>query len=274
MTTESHLPTASAIGRPGNPWVFAALACTITWTLDLPAALAFLRGEPPAPGALLLAGLGAFGPTLAVVAMGRTRGTWGEVFGRWATSPRLVLLALALPAAVHLPATLIEVALGGEPAQWFYPPVRAEHVAALIFFSVGEEFGWRGYAYPRLAERHGPVVGSLVLGAIWGAWHLLMFVTPERGMPAPTTMLVATAELALWSVIIAWLFEKSGRSMAVAIAIHAGAHLDNVHRAPEDELRLRILRFAVLAIAAAIAARALSRREHEPTAPSAETIPS
>jgi uncharacterized protein len=261
MTVRSlEMPGASPMERPGNPYVFAVLACSITWALDLPAALAFLRGEPPAPEALLLAGFGAFGPTLAVVVMGRARGTWSEVFGRWATSPRLVLLALALPAAVHLPATLIEVALGGEPAQWFYPPVRAEHVAALVFFSVGEEFGWRGYAYPRLAERHGPVVGSLVLGAIWGVWHLLMWITPEGGFLPPTTMLLLIAELSLWSVIIAWLFEKSGRSMAVAIAVHAGAHLDNVHRAPEDELRLRMLRFVVLAAVAAIAARALSKR--------------
>jgi membrane protease YdiL (CAAX protease family) len=161
--------------------------------------------------------------------------------------------------ALHLPATLIEVALGGHPAQWFYPPVLPEHVAALVVFSVGEEFGWRGFAYPRLAERHGPVTGSLILGAVWALWHLGMWFTPE-GPPGLVMLGIGMAELALWSIVFAWVFERGHRSMAVAIALHAGGHLDNVFRAPETEVRLRVLRFVVLAIAAALAARSLSKK--------------
>jgi len=54
--------------------------------------------------------------------------------------------------------------------------------------------------------------------------------------------------------------------MAIAIAIHTGAHLDNVFRAPESELRLRVLRVVVLAVAAAFAARGLAaKRVAEPS---------
>ncbi len=60
---------------------------------------------------------------------------------------------------------------------------------------------------------------------------------------------------------MAWVFERSNRSIAVAIALHAGGHLDNVSRAPETEVRLRILRVAVLALCAAIAARSLTARK-------------
>jgi len=132
-------------------------------------------------------------------------------------------------------------------------------MAALVMFPLGEEFGWRGFAHPRLARRHGPVVGSLILGAFWGIWHLGMMFAPGR---APDLVMVGStmAELALGSVVWAWVFERGGRSMAVAIALHVGAHLDNVSRAPEGEVRLRVLRFVVLAVAAAIAARALSSR--------------
>jgi hypothetical protein len=66
------------------------------------------------------------------------------------------------------------------------------------------------------------------------------------------------AELALYSVVLAWIFERGNRSMAVAIAFHMGGHLDNVTRAPESELRLRVLRFLVLGAAAALAAYALT----------------
>jgi membrane protease YdiL (CAAX protease family) len=160
---------------------------------------------------------------------------------------------------VHLPATLIEVGLGGKPAQWFYPPVRPEHVAALVLFAVGEEFGWRGFAYPRMAARYGAVVGSLILGTVWGLWHFCMFFT-AAGPPSAALMAMRVLEFALASVVFSACFEHSGRSMAVALALHAGAHLDNIHRAPLTEVRLWVLRFVVLTIAAAVAARWLRRR--------------
>jgi membrane protease YdiL (CAAX protease family) len=240
-------------------WFFV-LACAITWTLDAPLAFAFATRQTPPSYALSLVGLGAFGPTIAAFAIAFRRDELGEVFRRWRTNPIWILAALAAPFVVHLVATSIEVALGGHPAHWFYPPDRPEFVAALVVFSFGEEFGWRGFAYPRLARRFGPVVGSLILGSIWGVWHLGMMFTPEGGAPSLPTLLVFSAELALWSIVVAWFFERSGRSIAVAIALHAGAHLDNVTRAPADEVRLRVIRFAIVAICACFAAYSLKAR--------------
>jgi hypothetical protein len=57
------------------------------------------------------------------------------------------------------------------------------------------------------------------------------------------------------------MFERGNRSIAVAIVVHAGEHLDNVNRAPDTELRLRILRFLILAIVAALAARSLAAKK-------------
>ncbi|NLG72754.1 MAG: CPBP family intramembrane metalloprotease [Chloroflexi bacterium] len=34
--------------------------------------------------------------------------------------------------------------------------------------SLGEELGWRGFAFPRLQARYGPVAGTLILGALQG----------------------------------------------------------------------------------------------------------
>ena len=237
---------------------YFALAFGITWLAEVPIVVAFVTHTAPAGLALAGAALSAFGPTFAALAVAGRRGELRQVFGRWRTSPVWIVLALFVPMSLHLVATALEVALGGEPAQWLYPPVRPEHVAALVMFSIGEEFGWRGFAYPRLARRHGPVVGSLILGALWGAWHLLMSVSPETGSLDLFGFGLTMLELPLYSVVIAFFFERSNRSMAVAIAIHMGAHLDNVHRAPQDELRLWGLRLLVLAVAAAVAGRALA----------------
>jgi membrane protease YdiL (CAAX protease family) len=238
---------------------FFVLACAITWTLDFPLALAWATHVAPPGYAMPMVGLGAFGPTWAAFVLAARRGDLRSVFGRWRTNPAWIVGGLLLPLAVQLPATLIEVALGGHPAHWFYPPVRPEHFAALWVFPFGEEFGWRGFAYPRLERLYGPVGGSLILGAVWGLWHLGMLFAPDplRALPW-VTLGIYMGELALWSVVLAWVFERGGRSIAIAIAVHAGAHLDNVSRAPETEVRLRILRFTILAVVAAIAGRSLA----------------
>ena len=243
-----------------DAWLFFALACGLTWLLDLPFALALLRRVPAAPYALPLTGLGAFGPTLAALVVASRRRELRDVFGRWRTNPAWIVVALLVPLALHLPATLLDVALGGRPAQWFYPPVRPEHFAAMITFAVGEEFGWRGYAYPRLARRLGPVVGCLVLGLVWAVWHLLMNLSPESGSLDWPKMIIMLVDMPLYCLVFAWVFERANRSMAAAIALHAGAHLDNVYRAPMTETRLIVLRFLVLAVVAALAARSLTRR--------------
>lgn len=239
--------------------LFFALACAITWLLDLQLVLAWFAGVPPAPHVVAFAGLGALGPTIAALVVAARRGALRGAFGRWRGGPGWILLALLTPAALHVIATAIEVALGGRPAQWFYPPVLPEHVAALVMFSVGEEVGWRGFAYPRLADRRGPVVAALIVGAVWGLWHLGMMFMPGVSAPELRVLGLYIVELGLYSVVMAWLYERSGRSLLVAIACHAGAHLDNVSRAPEGEVRLRVLRFVVLVVAAGVAGWALRR---------------
>lgn len=253
-------PVSGREGLRDALWFFA-LACAITWALDAAMVLAWLRGEPPDGLAMGLGGLGAFGPMLAAFVLARRRGELGQVFGRWRTGgPLWILIALVTPFVLHLIATLIEVALGGSPARWFYPPGAPEQWTALVVFSVAEEFGWRGYAYPRLARWQGPVNAAVMVGAVWGLWHLGMMFVPDRPAPTAGLMLTTMATLALTSVVMAWSFERGGRSMAVAIAFHVGLHLDNPDRAPEGEVRLQALRFVVLLVAAVLAARALARR--------------
>jgi membrane protease YdiL (CAAX protease family) len=260
----------SAMAARSDVWRFFVLACGITWLLDLPLALSWLSQTPPPAYAMTLVGLGALGPTLAALLVAGPRRELRGVFGQWKTSPIWIVLGLFAPPAVQLWAALIDLALGGHPAHWLYPPVRPEHFAALVMFPLGEEFGWRGFAYPRLEKRYGPVYGSLLLGAVWGLWHLGMLYAPDPLRRLPLSSLgLLVVDLALWSVVMAWMFERGNRSIAVAIAIHAGAHLDNVSRAPENEVRLRILRFVVLVFVAALAARSLSRRTAPAESPAA-----
>ena len=246
--------------QAADVYVFLSLACAITWLLDLPAAFATLAHRPLSPGALAMAGLGAFGPTLAALVVAGYRRELVSVFGRWHTSALSVALALLSVPALHLVATLTYAALGGTPERWFYPPEKPEHFAALVVFAIGEEFGWRGYAYPRLAERHGPVVGSLLVGVVWTFWHFFMWFTDD-GPPSLLTLTRGMVELCLASLVMAWWFERGRRSMAIAIAFHAGAHLDNTMRASDGEARLQVLRMLAWCVMGGLAAYGLSKAE-------------
>jgi membrane protease YdiL (CAAX protease family) len=220
-----------------------------------------MQHQTPSPSAIALMGGSAFGPLLAALAVAGPRRQLGQVFGRWRTNPAWILLALAGPPIVHALATALFVAIGGHPYQWFYPPNTPALMAALIVFPLGEEFGWRGFAHPRMVARFGAVRGCLLLGAVWGVWHLAYCVTPDAGTFDLLAFGITVTELPFYAVLLGWLFERGNRSMAVAIAGHAGAHLDKFDRAPRTDLHLQAMHLLVVAALAALAARALARRE-------------
>jgi CAAX protease family protein len=50
-------------------------------------------------------------------------------------------------------------------------------VVNLLAGPTGEETGWRGFALPRLLERHSPLKAGIILGIIWDFWHLPLWLT-------------------------------------------------------------------------------------------------
>jgi membrane protease YdiL (CAAX protease family) len=246
---------------PADVFVFFILACGLTWLLATPLALAWMNHTTPAPYAMLCAGLSAFGPLLAAVMVAARQKRLRHVFGRWRTNPIWIAVALFAPMAIHVLATALAFACGVKPTAWLHPPSAPERWAALIAFPIGEEFGWRGFVYPRLVARHGLVKGSLLLGAFWGVWHLMYSVTPDSGRFDVFAFANIVVQLALYSVIIAWVFERANRSMAVAIAFHAGAHLDRIDPSASSGLLLHGMHLIVVAVLAVIAARSLAKTD-------------
>ena len=106
--TASSTPRPTS-GRDGVTLYFV-LACAITWTLASGTALAWMRHQSPSPLAVAGAGLSAFGPLLAALAIAGRQRQLGQLFGRWRTRPAWVLLALLAAPLVHLVATALFVA--------------------------------------------------------------------------------------------------------------------------------------------------------------------
>ncbi|MBL4685577.1 MAG: CPBP family intramembrane metalloprotease [Nannocystaceae bacterium] len=242
--------------KTGGLLAFFTLSCAITWACALPTALAFARHEVPGPTALSLAGLSAFGPMLAAVFVAARHRQVGAMFRPWRGRWRWVVIALFTPMALQLTGKLLAAALGWPASVWVNLPVEPQHVAALILLCVGEEFGWRGFAHPRVVARYGSVRGSLLLGGVWAVWHAMYLVSPHSGTIDPVLSIMMLS-IPPYAILYAWLLERGGGSLAIALALHAGAHLDNINRLPAEELGVRVITLILVAVAATLAARSL-----------------
>jgi membrane protease YdiL (CAAX protease family) len=82
-----------------------------------------------------------------------------------------------------------------------------------------EEFGWRGLALPLLQRRFSPIWAGLILGVMWGFWHLPAFLlsgTPQSAWSF-TPFFVGSVAL---SVIVTALFNASGGSILLPALFH------------------------------------------------------
>ena len=84
---------------------------------------------------------------------------------------------------------------------------------------LGEELGWRGFALPRLNQRMSGRKAALLLGTIWGVWHLPAFLIP--GLPQHSLSLWAfMVSIVSDGVLIAWIVNNARGSVIVAILAH------------------------------------------------------
>jgi membrane protease YdiL (CAAX protease family) len=138
-----------------------------------------------------------------------------------------LFVALGIPALYLLGILLVP----GARTSFIRPSLTTSLLYPVLFFAVlvlggplFEEPGWRGFALPRLQARWGPLVGSLILGALWGTWHATEYLTPDfssaNGGLTPQGVGVFLLAALSFSVIIAWVFNHTQGSLFIAILLH------------------------------------------------------
>ncbi len=213
---------------------FVVLAFTISWVFF---------------GMSMLTSIGIFffvaglGPAIAGALVAWQTGSlsqwWGRVT-RWRVSPWFYLFAVGFPVLLYGSTNLVMLALGEQP-EWALvgervPAYAATWVAA--FFMGGlEEPGWRGLAQPTLQQRMSPVVATLVVGVVWGLWHL----------PVQPLAIVVTVPL---SFLYTWLLNRTGSAL-LCVLLHASITpaQDHLSLVP-DALVVDVVVLATLVLAA------------------------
>ncbi len=258
-TTATRRPdTPSLLKRmvTGHPLVtFFVLAFVGGWIVLLPTVL-FESGfglipiNLPAPAVMLFFIPAAMaGPALAafvVTRMGEgkegTRKLLRRRILRWRVGVHWYLIAIfGMPLVYFVAASFV---LGMAPLDALiekWPLIFTSYLpkVVMLFFlvSLWEEIGWMGFALPRLQDKYGPLMASVVVGVLWALWHLPAYfgstqvVEEKVGLADLDRLLYLLPLLMLLAIstriVMTWLFNSAMGSVLIVTLFHAGFNMSN-----------------------------------------------
>jgi len=195
---------------------FFVLAYALSWWPSILYALDLL----PQP----IVGFGPFLAALVVLAI--TSGKTGIVgllrrMVRWRVAPVWYAVALLLPIAITLGATVPNVLLGAQAPSSAelggWTSLFSTFFILLLIPGLGgawEEPGWRGYALPRLQVGRSALFASLFLWVGVAVWHLPLMIVGE----IPWSEIVFILGFV---IIFNWVFNNANGSVLILMLMHA-----------------------------------------------------
>jgi uncharacterized protein len=216
---------------------FFLLTLGFTWLFWIPDALS-KKGVLPDVIWTNLGFVGAFGPLIAALYLVYTengkegiknllrKGVDYTFGGKWWAT--ILLLFPGLICIAYIISVLVDRVIPSSEAEglyWFLP-----FIVFSVMFTGGplqEEFGWRGYALPRLQAKYSPFVSSLILGFIWAIWHFPQFLVP----PEKTGMFYITPFWSFSLTVMAanfaytWVYNYTNGSILGVLLLHTQMNL-------------------------------------------------
>jgi len=227
VASDATLAARSSAYSKLSIFVFIVLAFVWSWVAAFVAAQAKVDYHALSAVLMTLAGFGPSFSGLAVVALFSTPVGRREWFWRclnWRVSWRWFALAFLAPPALMAFALALDGSLGAErpifSAAQHIPLAIANFVFVfLIGGPLGEEFGWRGYLMPRLSARMNWRAASIVVGVVWGLWHVPLFLIAGT-LQSQIHMPISLLNILAGSVVFGWLFERTQGSILPALVLH------------------------------------------------------
>jgi membrane protease YdiL (CAAX protease family) len=206
---------------------YFAVTFALSWTAALALAAPYLIRQQPLPKVtgILMFPVMLLGPGCAGVLLSRIIDGKG---GLWALFSRMVRTSVSLRwyAALLVPPTLILAVLLF--LERVVSPVYAPNRFFLgILFGIPagffEEIGWTGYAFPKMRSQSNALASSVLLGVLWGLWHLpvidFLGTTGPRGAYRLPFFFAFTTAMTAMRVLIAWIYTNT-ESVLLAQLMH------------------------------------------------------
>ncbi len=199
-------------------WIFFALAIALSTTA---VALSVSTGN----GALSI--LAVLSPLLAAVVVTAISRGWrglhdlliGHLVRRF--SWKWVVAASVLVPAIALISALTDTIVSGRSFALVTTSI-LPYAIVIWVIAIGEEFGWRAYAMPRL-NRHYPVaISGLIVGVVWAVWHVPAAMI-GTGVPQQMPFVLFTVWVILGALLMGWMYTRT-QSVIPAILFHASAN--------------------------------------------------
>jgi hypothetical protein len=150
------------------------------------------------------------------------RGLFARVV-RWRVPARWYAIAIAVPLLGTLVIDLAAIVLGEATLDEVTTGITASAliVPFVVFLpALFEEFAWRGFGVEIMLERgRSLAVAALAIGAVFTAIHLPLYLPGQLYDDLPVWPIVPT--LMGYAVLLAWVYEGSGRSSLLAGVSHA-----------------------------------------------------
>lgn len=216
---------------PGPLLLYFATTTAVAWACWFGAAAVSGGQLPPVGLGVPLFYMGVFSPSLVALAFSARAGGGSEaraLFNRvfqGAPHPGWYVFAAFYMAAIKLVAAVVHrVATGDWPRfgtdAWFVM-IAATLISTPV--QAGEEIGWRGFALPRLADRFGLGLGSVIVGLVWATWHLPLFFIRGADTTGQSFPLYLTQVTAL-SVAFGWLYGHVRGGLLPVMLLHAAVN--------------------------------------------------
>jgi membrane protease YdiL (CAAX protease family) len=210
--------------------IFFAISFAISWLFFLPRVLSD-NGIVEMPGSLLiLSNFATFGPFVSAFWLLHKAGGREKMKTLWKRGwdlkfeKKWLLIVLLIP-TVASGLTILVANFLGLRIPWELAPLPLSFAVPIFFIffltqALPEEYGWRGYALDRLQLRWNALTASLVLGFLWGLWHL-----PLHFMSGTTQEVIPVYEFILKQMVGAifytWVYNNTNRNVFLAILLHA-----------------------------------------------------
>lgn len=176
-------------------------------------------------GQMLIIGFSVIGWIILLATKKEKRRAYGLCWKRGVSS----LLCLFLFLALYLLRTVIAVLGSGEwtffsstvksPYTWLQLAVLPVNFFLLYIAFFGEEYGWRYYLQPLMQRRFGLRRGVLLLGVVWGIWHLpvdLFYYTKDSQLLMVLAQQITCIAL---GIFLAYAYMKTD-NIWVPVALH------------------------------------------------------